>query len=121
MEGPTGCGKTELCRALAALTDAPFVRVEATKYTEVGYVGKDVTSIGVDLMRESTAKTKKKLQKKEKIEIDNIKVLVEEQIVNSMLGPEYRKTEVWLNKLRDVREGHWDDRKMTILPFTFQP
>lgn len=47
MEGPTGCGKTELCKTLASLSDAPFVRVEATKYTEVGYVGKDVTSIGL--------------------------------------------------------------------------
>lgn len=45
IKGPTGSGKTELARRLAKLTDSPFLRVEATKYTEVGYVGKDVSSI----------------------------------------------------------------------------
>ena len=45
IQGPTGSGKSEIARRLAKLTDAPFLRVEATKYTEVGYVGKDVSSI----------------------------------------------------------------------------
>lgn len=45
LKGPTGSGKTELARRLARLTESPFIRVEATKYTEVGYVGKDVSSI----------------------------------------------------------------------------
>lgn len=45
LKGPTGSGKTQLARRLARLTDSPFIRVEATKYTEVGYVGKDVSSI----------------------------------------------------------------------------
>ena len=49
MIGPTGVGKTELARRLAALADAPFIKVEATKFTEVGYVGRDVESIIRDL------------------------------------------------------------------------
>src|ERR1700722_13992401 len=50
MIGPTGVGKTEIARRLAALAKAPFIKVEATKFTEVGYVGRDVESIVRDLM-----------------------------------------------------------------------
>src|SRR5574340_856829 len=50
MIGPTGVGKTEIARRLARLADAPFIKVEATKFTEVGYVGKDVDSIVRDLV-----------------------------------------------------------------------
>ena len=50
MIGPTGVGKTEIARRLARLADAPFIKVEATKFTEVGYVGKDVDTIVRDLM-----------------------------------------------------------------------
>lgn len=58
--GPTGVGKTEIARRIAALTDAPFVKVEATKYTEVGYVGRDVESMVRDLAEEAVRLEKKK-------------------------------------------------------------
>jgi ATP-dependent HslUV protease ATP-binding subunit HslU len=63
MVGPTGVGKTEIARRIAKLTDAPFIKVEATNFTEVGYVGKDVESIIKDLLDNSIKKERKKEQK----------------------------------------------------------
>ena len=77
MMGPTGCGKTEIARRLAKLMQAPFVKVEATKFTEVGYVGRDVDSMVRDLVEASIRITKQsKLEEKyniaEKIAEDKI-------------------------------------------------
>ena len=63
MIGPTGVGKTEISRRLAKLAGAPFIKVEATKFTEVGYVGRDVDSILRDLVEVSIAMTKGRLRK----------------------------------------------------------
>src|SRR4030081_155624 len=57
MIGPTGVGKTEIARRLARLADAPFIKVEATKFTEVGYVGRDVDTIIRDLVESAVKQT----------------------------------------------------------------
>ncbi|MFP3374183.1 AAA family ATPase, partial [Pseudomonas sp. SIMBA_068] len=64
MIGPTGVGKTEIARRLAKLADAPFVKIEATKFTEVGYVGRDVDSIVRDLIEISVKQTRESEMRK---------------------------------------------------------
>jgi ATP-dependent HslUV protease ATP-binding subunit HslU len=63
MIGPTGVGKTEITRRFAKLTDAPFIKIEATKFTEVGYVGRDVEQIVRDLVEIGIALTREKKRK----------------------------------------------------------
>ena len=82
MMGPTGVGKTEIARRLAKLMDAPFVKVEATKFTEVGYVGRDVDSMIRDLVEASLRVTKQsKLEEK----YDIAEKIVEEKIVEAII------------------------------------
>ena len=89
MMGPTGCGKTEIARRLAKLMDAPFVKVEATKFTEVGYVGRDVDSMIRDLVEASMRITKQtKLEEKYNI-ADKI---VEEKIVEAIIPGKKKKS-----------------------------
>jgi len=84
MIGPTGCGKTEVARRMAALGGAPFLKVEATKFTEVGYHGRDVDQIIRDLMEVSMALTKKK---KTEMLREQAKSLVEDRILDILTGP----------------------------------
>ncbi len=82
MMGPTGCGKTEIARRLAKLMDAPFVKVEATKFTEVGYVGRDVDSMVRDLMEASIRITKQAMLEEKYSIADE---LAEERIIEAII------------------------------------
>ena len=82
MMGPTGCGKTEIARRLAKIMEAPFVKVEATKFTEVGYVGRDVDSIVRDLVEASIRLTKQQKMEEKYKEAD---IITEEKIVAAII------------------------------------
>ena len=84
MIGPTGVGKTEIARRLAKLADAPFIKVEATKFTEVGYVGKDVESIILDLVEMAV---KMKREDAKKLHADKAATQAEERVLDVLLPP----------------------------------
>lgn len=123
MIGPTGVGKTEISRRLARLTFSPFLKIEASKFTEVGYVGRDVESMIRDLVRISVD-----LVKQEKIEEirEKAEKNVEEKILDLLLPPlkrrvdsieqdEHIKFRETREKLRDqLRQGLLDDRTIEI-------
>lgn len=83
MIGPTGVGKTEIARRIAKITDSPFIKIESTKFTEVGYVGRDVESIIRDLVEIAVRKTKKKF--KEKVEKE-AKKLALKRLISALAG-----------------------------------
>ena len=112
MIGPTGVGKTEIARRLSALTNAPFIKVEATKFTEVGYVGRDVESIIRDLMdiaykmqRETAIKSTRKAAK-----------ILAEQVIIDTLFPlkKDEKSETRNVHLKKLRSGKLDSKSIEI-------
>src|SRR5512139_3349620 len=84
MIGPTGIGKTEISRRLAKLAGAPFLKVEATKFTEVGYVGRDVEQIVRDLVEIAIALTREKKRKDVQARAEQA---AEERVLNALVGP----------------------------------
>ncbi len=83
MIGPTGVGKTEIARRLAKLANAPFMKVEATKFTEVGYVGRDVESIIRDLVEQSIQLTRKRMHEEVKVKAE---MNAEERVLDALIG-----------------------------------
>ena len=116
MIGPTGVGKTEIARRLAKLADAPFIKVEATKFTEVGYVGKDVDAIIRDLAEVAVKQTRESDMKKMRARAEDA---AEERILDVLI-PQARTGEVPAdNTARQVfrkklREGQLDDKEIEI-------
>ena len=105
MIGPTGVGKTEISRRLAKLTRAPFIKVEATKYTEVGYVGRDVEQIIRDLVDGAIAMTRDHMREEVK---SNAHQAAEDRVIAAIAGENAR--EQTLKMFRDkLKRGELDD------------
>ncbi len=110
MIGPTGVGKTEIARRLAKLADAPFLKVEATKFTEVGYVGRDVEQIVRDLVEISLHMTRARLRSQVKARAE---VAAEERVVTALVGENASKdTREKFRRL--LREGKLDDKEIEL-------
>ncbi|WP_062567291.1 HslU--HslV peptidase ATPase subunit [Pseudoalteromonas arabiensis] len=127
MIGPTGVGKTEIARRLAKLANAPFIKVEATKFTEVGYVGKEVETIIRDLVDISIKMTREQQTKKFKYRAEEA---AEERILDALLPPARdtfgeSKTEenssTRQSFRKKLREGQLDDKEIDIDVAQAQP
>ena len=110
MIGPTGVGKTEISRRLAKLARAPFLKVEATKFTEVGYVGRDVEQIIRDLVDSAIAMTREFMREDVKT---NARAAAEERVIEAIAGPDARDAtrEMFRKKLRS---GELDDTMIEL-------
>ncbi|NGY05534.1 ATP-dependent protease ATPase subunit HslU [Solimonas terrae] len=122
MIGPTGVGKTEIARRLAKLANAPFVKVEATKFTEVGYVGKDVETIVRDLVDTAVKMTREQAIKKLR---DRAEAAAEERVLDVLLPPpkdfgeasSQRQSESGAARQvfrKQLREGKLDDKEIEL-------
>ncbi len=117
LQGPTGVGKTEIARRLAKLVHAPFVKVEATKFTEVGYVGRDVESMVRDLVEVAV-----RLVKEEKAKEVELRAAerVEERLAPALIKtrkeayPDLSDTQIRGYVLQELREGKLDDVQISI-------
>ncbi|HSV28885.1 MAG TPA: ATP-dependent protease ATPase subunit HslU [Candidatus Omnitrophota bacterium] len=110
MIGPTGVGKTEIARRLARLAQAPFLKVEATKFTEVGYVGRDVEQIVRDLVEIAIGMTRERLKRQvtAKAEIE-----AEERLLDALVG-ETSSADTRQKFRKMLREGSLDDKEVEI-------
>ena len=110
MIGPTGVGKTEISRRLARLAGAPFLKVEATKFTEVGYVGRDVEQIVRDLVEVAIGLTREKKRKDVRVRAHSA---AEERVVDALVGPTASAStkDTFRKKLR---AGELDDKEIEV-------